>query len=367
MDKIQYSKSQFKGKIKAMVKLAEDLRNDTEQPRDVTLPQIVKEKFNVSMDEFYSDLGMDPSIDTLQNIFMLPDEDIRWLVPEIIRDALRMGLRTGPIYPQIIAAEEKTAGLSQVMPYLNMADAAPRRVGQAETIPLGTLSYGSKTFSIYKIGRGIRIPYEVQQYVTINVVSIFLQDFGIKLGQALDTLAIDVLINGEQSDGSESAPVIGIDNTVNGKAYKDFLRAWIRMSRLGRLPNVILGGEEAALVTLDLDEFKVKNVGTPNITLNLKTPIPSAADYHIHGAIPDNQEIIIDPRFALIKFNAQPLMIESEKIVSNQTMAFYVTITTGFAKLFRDAALIIDDSLEFSENGFPTWMDVDNHQVVEIV
>ena len=47
---------------------------------------------------------------------------------------------------------------------------------------------------------------------------------GIKLGYGMDGLMIDALVNGEQTDGSESAPVIGTTTGVMATfAYKDLL------------------------------------------------------------------------------------------------------------------------------------------------
>jgi HK97 family phage major capsid protein len=281
MDLIKFEKSQFKGLVRETVNQAEALRRDKNQPVDISFPDMVQAKHNVTLENFMADLGINPAIDTIQNIFTSPDPDVRWVVPEIIREALLLGYRAAPIWPNIIAAEESTTGLTQIMPHLNMSDATPRKVGEAETIPVGTISYGQKKFSIYKIGKGIKIPYEVSQYSTLNVLKIFLRDFGTKLGHAQDTLAIDCLINGEQADGSETAPVIGIA-TANTKAYKDFLKIWIRMSRMGRLPNTIVAGEDAALDTLDLSEFKTRqNAGPLVATINLKTPIPTSMNYFI--------------------------------------------------------------------------------------
>jgi hypothetical protein len=366
MNLTAFEKSQFKGLVKETVNQAEALRRDKDHPVDISFADMVQAKHNVTLENFLGDLGINPAIDTIQNIFTSPDPDVRWVVPEIIREALLLGYRAAPIWPSIIAAEENTTGLTQIMPHLNMSDATPRRVGEAETISVGMISYGQKKFSIYKIGKGIKIPYEVSQYSTLNVVKIFLRDFGLKLGHAQDTLAIDCLINGEQADGSESAPVIGI-GTANTKAYRDFLKIWIRLARMGRIPTTILGGKDAAIDTLDLTEFKTRqNAGPTVATINLKTPVPTSMNYFIHGNIPTKQEIILDPTSCLIKFNAQPLLVESEKIVSNQTEAFYATLTSGFAKLFRDAAVIMDSSLAFSGNGFPTYMDVDPFQNITI-
>lgn len=360
----KFEASQYKGKIRAMASLADSLRKDKDQPTDVTLAEVVAESFDgCTLEELYEDLGIDPTIDTISNIFTLPDEDVRWLVPEIIRDAIRLGLREAPIWPNLIASEQDISQKSVTMPFINMSDAVPHKVGEAETIPLGSISYGDKSVSTFKIGRGIKITYEIEQFVSLDVISIFFQDFGIKLGQALDTLAIDVLVNGDQANGSESAPVIGVA-TPGSKLYKDFLRPWIRGSRMGRKFNTIIGGEDSALETLDLKEFKERKSGTTDAKLNLKTPIPTDANYFIHGNVPADQEILLDSRFALVKFNVIPLLIESDKIVSNQTKEFYASLTCGFGKMFRDSVLLLDSSLDFANNGFPSYMDVDAFQNV---
>ena len=359
------AKSEYTKEIQGLVRTAESLRKDKDNPVDVTLEEVIQEKFQISEEQFMADLGLDPSKETVSALVTIQDVNVRWLIPEIYRKALRLGYRNAPIYPNIIAGEEQMRGLTQKMPYLNMSDAAPRRVGEGETIPLGAISYGEKSFDIYKIGRGISMTYEMQNYSSLKLVSMFLEDFGVKLGHAMDTLAISTLINGEQADGSESAPVIGTA-TGSSKTYADYLTIWTRLARMGRFPTTMIGGEAAAILTLNLTEFKTPVTGAPLHQLKVHTPIPKDANYFIHGDVPASQEIILDPNKAIIKFNAQPLLVESEKIVSNQTEAFYATLTTGFAKMFRDASMIMDASKAFSSYGFPSYMDVDPLQNVTI-
>lgn len=365
MDKHQYSKSLYKSDIESVVRACQALRNDPATPVDISLAEFVQLKWGVSMDAFYADLGINANTDVIQNLFSMPDYGVRWLVPEIIRDALRLGLRKNPIWADLIASEQTIPNPQTVMPHLNMSDAVPRYVGEGETISSGTISYGQKTVRIRKMGRGIKIPYEVQQYVSIGVVSIFLQDFGVRLNHAIDALMIDVLINGEQLAGGESSPVIGVA-TSGTFAYSDLLRVWVRMARIGRTPFGILGGEAAALNTLNLAEFKTRAVGDTEKRLEIRTPIPQSSAYYIHGAIPNNQQMIIDRSSAIIKFNTQPLLVEDEKVVSNQTMSTYASLTTGFAILYRDARVIVDQSLLFSGNGFPAYMNVDPLEQVTI-
>lgn len=366
MDLTQFKeKSQFKGKVKEAVKLAESIRSHKDNPKDVSFSDVIQKKFNVTLPSFLADLGVDPATDTVQNLISVPDVDVRWIIPEVFRTALLLGYRSAPIYPNIIAAEEQMRGLTQVMPHINMSDSAPKYVGEGETIPLGDISYGSKEFRIFKVGRGIKLTDEIVSYASLNLLSIFLRDFGVKMGHATDVLAIDCLVNGEQPGGAESAPVIGVADGAN-LTYLDLLRIWIRMGRIGRTPNSILGGEDMALDTLNLPEFRTPVLGSPQEKLILKSPVPRSTNFYVHGNINANQAIIVDPTAAMVKFNGWPMKVESERIVSNQTESFYVTLQTGFAKLFRDASLIVQRNLAFAGNGFPAWMDVDQAQNVVI-
>lgn len=373
MNREKFQASSLKSKIKEFSLQCDSLRKNPENPLDITFESYIKKRANIaSLSALFEELGINPAVDTIENIINLPDESVRWLIPEIFRESLRLGLRRSPIWADLVAAEQSVKGLQVTMPWFNMSEATPNYVEQAETIPVGNISFDKKTISLRKIGKGVKIPYEVRNYVSVNVVSIFLQDFGVKLGQAMDTLLINTLINGDQANGSESAPVIGVAS-AGTLTYADLLKVWIRMSRIGKIPNKIVGGEAAALSTLNLAEFKTTTqggtapAGVPTTNnLKLKSPIPSSSDYYIHGTMPANQQLIVDPSSAIIKFNAQPLLVESEKIVSNQTEATYATLTTGFGIVFRDSRVILDHSIAFSGNGFPSYMDVDTAENVTI-
>lgn len=358
MDTLKLKASVHKDKIESYVRAAESLRRNATNPQDVTLSDVLEQQADgISMAELYADLGIDPCQDTIQNLFTVPDASIRWLVPEIFRDALRLGLRKAPIYPNIIAAEQSIKNLTATIPSWNMSDAKAKYIGEGESISMGTVSVGSRDIKVRKIGRGIKVSYEVKNYVAINVVSIFLQDFGVRLGYGIDTMLIDVLLNGDQGTGVEAAPVIGVAATAT-VAYKDLLTIWVRMARLGRTPTVIIAGETVAINTLSLPEFATNMGSGPTVNnLNLKTPVPKNTDYYIHGNVPASKSIIIDTTSAVIKFNAQPLLVETEKIVSNQTEATYATLTTGFGTIIRDARVVMDQSQTIGAMPFPTYMD----------
>lgn len=355
-----YKTKDFLNELPQMVHQLDSYRAGSNKmaPVDLSFEDILKNRYNLSLNDYFDKLGVNPRRDTIQNIFTMPDQNIRWLVPEIIRQAITLGINQAPFYPNIITSDQPINGLNVIMPFINPSDAAPARVNEAETIPLGTVSFGEKNVKIFKIGKGFKLTDEVRNYVSLDVLAIFLRDFGTQLGYVLDSMAMNTLINGNQPDGSESADIIGVD-TANTITYKDILRIWVRSARIGRNYRTMIGGEGISMDVLNLPEFKLRTYGTTEATLNLKTPVPNSADFYIHGGLTESQIMMVDPSAALIKLTAKQLMLESERIVSNQTQAVYATLTTGFAKMYKDASIILDDSVEFTTNGFPEYMDVD--------
>ena len=121
----------------------------------------------------------------------------------------------------------------------------------------------------------------------------------------------------------------------------------------------MIGGEEQAIELLDLPEFKERHNGTTQATLNVKSPVPNSANFYIHPGTPAKQLLLVDTSSALIKLTAKQLMLESERIVSNQTEATYATLTTGFSKMYHDASILLAADQNFTTKGFPTFMEVD--------
>lgn len=351
----------FMNEFPEMVRSLEAARsgNNNHKPIEITFEEMIQGKWGISQADLFEKVGVNPKVDTMQNIFTMPQQNIRWLVPEIIRAAVTLGMRQAPFYPNIISSDQSVSGLTIVMPMVNMSDAVPAKVNEAETIPLGDVSFGQKSVTLFKIGKGFKLTDEVRNYVSLDVLAIYLRDFGVQLGYALDTLAMDVLINGNKEDGSESAPVLGVYETTNGITYKDLLHIWVRAARMGRNFSTMIGGEDQAIELLDLPEFKERHYGTTEATLTVHSPVPNRADFYIHPGTPDQQLLLVDTSSALIKLTARQLMMESERIVSNQTSAIYASLTTGFSKVYQDAVLLLAANVPFSEAGFPDFMNID--------
>lgn len=372
-------KASILGDMQESVKQLDSLRagGDNRRPVDLSFAQFVSDKWgfsasdNGSPDSFYAALGIDPGRHTLESLMTMPEfpTGYRWIAPEVIREAIRLGIQKNPVYPGLIASEENVSQPSVIMPSINSSDATPRRVGEAETIPVGSVSFNQKSVQLHKAAIGMKITDEVRQYVPLNVLSIFMQDVGVKLNLALDTMAIETLVNGDQKDGSNAAAVVGVKNIANGITYDDdLLRAWIKMGRLGKLPSGVLSNEEAAIALLKLQEFKgFQGLATVPTKLQLQTAIPSTQKVWIHGAMPADKKImLVDSSSALIKLNASALRVESERIAERQISGTFISVTTGFANLFNDARLILDGNQTLAAKPYPDYFNYGAAEVVKI-
>lgn len=341
--------------------------NSDRNPVDITLAQYVAERWGFSgsneetLDSFYKALSIDGNRQSIHSLMTTGDiaDGYRFLLPEVIREAVRQGIKKPSIYSNLIASEETVGQIQVAMPYINLSNAQMSKIGEGETIPVGNVSFGQKFVKLQKIGTGLKLTDEVVQYIALNILSLYLQDVGVHMNLSMDTLAIDTLINGDQADGSEAAPVVGVA-TANTLVYRDLMQVLIRMNRLGRAPQAMLSDETMFMDIYNLDEFKAIGAREPLDTmLNVQTPMPKSLAYWVHGAMPDtNQVMFVDKNAALIKLNAQGLSVETERIAERQLQGTYVTQTTGFASMFRDARVILDKSLAFSGNGFPDYMNV---------
>lgn len=332
--------------------------------KDVSLKGFLSDTWGEEMtpEKFYRDLGVDLKGLTVEKMLNTSELN-RWLFPEIFRDAIIRGLEYAPFYGSLVAAEETINGTGLTMPFMDFTEVDRetfhlRDTNEGATITEGEIiTWSEKQVTIKKKARGLKQTYESIMFTPIDLAAIFFQELGTQLGADLDRDLISVAINGDQADGSESAPVIGA-TTANSLVYQDLTRAWIRFRRIGRVSSVMLTNETDAIIILNMTEFQrsipAGATAPSGVTLVVASPLPTSQDIFVHDAIPAKKIILIDRARAFIQLTAMPLLIESEKIVSRQIEGQYVSIITGFANIFRDGRMVLDYSTDLITNPGPT-------------
>jgi len=343
----------FLGKIHEIHRAMQELRK--KYGMDITLRSYLAKNFNgLTPDHLYNELDIDPRVMTVENL-LTSDDDTRWLVPEVIRDAIRIGYTEEPIWPYLIIADEPIGQPSVRAPKIEISENAIEEVAEGATIPKGAITYSDKTVNTVKRGVGIDVTYEVIRFTSLNLLNIYLQDVGVRLGAQVTAQAIDTLINGDQDDGSEAAAVIGVDDTEEGLVYKDLLRAWVRMSRVQSLPDSILAPEDICLLLLQMEEFKKRYQGQSDLTARLMRPLPSEQNIFPTSSVPASKLLMNSKSRSMVKVTVEPLMVEADKIIARQITETVASTIFAFVTLHRVGRVILDTTVAYSGNGWPTW------------
>lgn len=395
----------FKGKVKEIVLSMDAVRTDPNAPRDINLRQYLAENFKddgvvATPGHLMSELGIDPRRTKVHQL--MDDEDSAYLMPVVVRDGVRngmglaqrelmqrvrdnnvaslspvvadggaqrfmspdvfldpvnRGLVQGTFYPDLTIREENVPQPTVTIPHTDLSDAVLKDSGEAATIEEGSVTYGSKDVKLTKKARGLKVSYEAIQYNSLSLSQIFFQDAGRQLGHSLNGMAVDQITGGVYVGGTEAAAVIGVEDADAGITWRDLARVAIQGGLIGRVYTQAIGNALTALNFIDMDEMKrLYFAGPAMLGTRLKTPITLPESLYVSSEVAANQLVLNDPSMSIVQLTSMPLMVETEKIISKQLEAAYISITTGFAKVHRTASIVIDGSIAYTGNEFPTWM-----------
>ena len=280
------------------------------------------------------------------------DATQRWMFPELIRAAIEEGVGDGAIHAEIVAAQENVEGERiAVMPSIKFMQ-KPERIREGQDIPESMVEYKSRNVPIYPHGLGIKFSYDALDGMSMDMFGKFLATQGTIMGLSYDAIAIDVLYSGDQNDSSQSAAVIGVDNTTDGFQYADFLRAAIQLAGQGFMLDSIVCDFAQAKKLFNLEEFKVRGEGTALIIPKRNIPLPNEINIFAKSNATTNQIVCFDSRNALVEFTGEPLLIENQRNIWERSEGTAITARVGFGNLYRTARIVFDVSQTYGGSGY---------------
>lgn len=389
----------LKGNVRQIIRSMDLIRKDPEQARDINLATYLAENYQDSdgqglqVGHLYSELGVNPQRTRVKDL--MANEDNAFLMAEIIRDGVRRGIGMAqrekmakasqaviadggserflsreifldPVmrgavqstfYPDLIIREEPVSQPTVTVPKIELSDAELKDTNEAATIEEGTVSYGSKDVKLKDKARSLKVTYHAIQFNSLSLAQIYFEDAGRILGHTLNGMAVDCIINGDQDDTSEAAAVIGVEDTNDGVTWYDIARVAIQFGLLGRVGIQAIGNATSALDYLNLPEVKNKQFpGAPLLATMMKSPLTMPEALFVSPKVTGSKVVIQDPSASLVQLTAVPLMVETDKIIEKRIEVAVTSIYTGFAKIQRNASVVINGAVAFSGNGFPAWM-----------
>lgn len=345
----------------------------------IIAPKGEKDQFH-SLRAFVKQLGADPSSYSISELgerlglgvlskaqvesFITSTEfvDNRYIIREIFLEAIRLGYLNLSMHPNWIAREQIMRDQEAKVPRILKGEGTPKIIGESEVVPRGGVKFDLKTVDTFEVGIGVELTDRVIQRSSIDMLAEFLLTVGEDMGLSADVLALDVLVNGEQSDASESAPVFGVNSTSDGFKFLDIKRGASRLRQLGSIIDVLIGGESDELSISEQEEFKGFAGETTLAALKGVIGVPPVLNGYVHGNTPTNQVLLLCAARAMAKLRYLGMTTEQRRNPETGVQEVFVKDWIGFAIIRRDARVLLDKSTTFSSTPFPSYMNVASYQ-----
>ncbi len=282
------------------------------------------------------------------------NEAYRFIIPEIIMTAIDLGYKSAAKYVNWIASSENVGTNDIKVPFIEEGDLMPHIVAEGGSIPFGTMKFGQKSVKTFKVGIGLRLTQELVEQSSINMLSLFLSLVGVRMSRGADFRAIQVLINGEQADLSESAPVIGVQDTAVGLQHYDMDFIMGQLDMLNQPATRLISRLGLVIEDLNKDFPQRERKTVKQYAIDNKL----AVDMYY---MPAGQYLFVDTNKAMMELVYGSMRVAQETNNSNQTEEIYVTKHIGFAIMKRDARVIVDRSVSYSTAPIPSYMDVETN------
>jgi len=254
------------------------------------------------------------------------------LLPELVAREIKAGMNSTPRcdYTSLVAVRNEVSGPSYhpaYIPEMNLtspqstigknAKSLGRRTaaGQGGMFPVTSLRYREKDVKVRDYGRQFEVSYKLLRAMPWQEFAVFLRLVGVQLSN--DKL-FDIYDLGITGDGTTGAATDVFNGTAGSLTYTDLVHAYMQLDCSYEM-NAMLCPVTSLETVLTMAQFQDPQAGFEfQKTGKLVTPIGSELkqiNTAPSGAPTGTKIVFLDKRFAVRETSAQPLMVESKKII----------------------------------------------------
>ena len=254
------------------------------------------------------------------------------LMPELMLREIDAGMKLSPRYnyPELVASKQQVKGVSYrpvYIPNLTLGSTALRgrsaktlaeraAAGKGGHFPVTAFRYREKDITIKDYGRVFDVEYKVVRNMPWEKFKIILQLIGAQI--SVDKI-FDIYDMGITGDGTVGAATDTFSGTSGTLAYTDLVTNYLLFNG-GFVMNAMLCPQTSMETVLAMAQFqdplsnwKFQQTG------ELVTPmgaVMAQVDSVASGSPTGTVIVTIDKRFAIEETEAQPLMVEVDKIIA---------------------------------------------------
>ncbi len=274
----------------------------------------------------------------------------RFIIAEVILQIIRSSYEHTSKHPSWIGGTDFVANRKDItVPYEDGDTMYISSIKEGGSIPSGSFKFGQKKVHTKKYGSGFNITQELLDESSVDMVATALRKVGARINAGEDLRAIQVLLNGEQSDGSESPAVIGVNTIANNFTHRDIDEVVTQMSWLGLDANQVIGNKSDMLIDLNESKPERERITVSQYIDANQTIWPITAGYII----------FLNQMAAMRRLQFKSMMVETNYKAENQTHDYYVSFQSGFYITQRDARIILDRTQTFLASNFSNFPFLD--------
>lgn len=280
--------------------------------------------------------------DTVEKFFSTADSAV--LFPEYIARSVRQGMEESDLVKELTATVTQIEGLDYraVAAVPQESDKALRRVEEGTAIPATTIRTKDSLVKLHKRGRMLVASYEAVRFQKLDLFSVALRQIGAHISRMQLEDAIRVLIQGDGNDNAARVCTVGTQ-PVGGQAgqlsYEALVDFWAQFDPYEM--NTLLASTDMMVEMLKLPEFQNPMTGL-NFQGTGRLTTPLGAKLLRTSALEAGTLIGLDRRFALEMVCSGGVTVEYDKLIDRQLERAAVTTISGFAKVFREASLVLE-------------------------
>lgn len=261
-------------------------------------------------------------------------EENKILFVETINEAVRIGLleenEKFATLKELIATSTGIKGITYDSAEVDIEKSTrgASRVSEKAKFPKVTIDFKDKSIKLFKFGFAIEATYETIRRMKINVFNVSMKVIGRNIARQKVSHALDVLVNG---DGNGN-PIASINAATSGTlTYADIINLQEEFEYY--TPSLMISDKDSRVKYLNLAEYKDKQ--GPSMPKPPKRVV----------GFPANKIIALDAKSALEEvYEKGGSLVEYDKVINQQIETAVVSDVSGYAKLFPDAAKMLNVS-----------------------
>lgn len=280
--------------------------------------------------------------DAVEKFFRTTDSAV--LFPEYVARSVRQGMEEENVLPSITATVTKFDGMDYRSIYSVPTgdDKSLRRIEEGAVIPQTEVKVRENLVKLHKRGRMLVASYEAVRFQKLDLFSVMLRQIGSQIMRMHLEDAIGVLINGDGNNNAAecfqvgTAPMGGVKGSLS---YGQILDFWNQFDPYTL--NTLLVSPDAMLQILKCAEFQNPLTGL-NFQGTGELSNPLGAKLIKSKVVPTGTVIGLDRGYALEMISASDVSVEYDRLIDRQLERAAITSISGFAKLYTEAAKVLE-------------------------